>query len=157
MTRRRATLRAVLLGAAVVAADQASKALARGAVARGDRDPIFPGVALVNVRNRGVAFGLFEDGGSVLIVFTVIALAALCGFFLAHATRQGAWVPTGLLLGGALGNLIDRTYDEGVTDFIELPHWPSFNVADISITCGVVVLVIVLEVGNARTAAARSH
>jgi signal peptidase II len=150
VTRAQASLRALGLGAAIIAADQATKALARGAVVRGDRDPIFPGVALVNVRNRGVAFGLFEDGGALLIVFTGIAVLALVGFFLAHATRHGAWIPTGLLLGGAAGNLIDRAYDEGVTDFIDLPLWPAFNLADISITAGVLALLWVLEGPRAR-------
>jgi len=145
VTRSRASLRAAALGAAIIAADQATKALARGAVARGDRDPIFPGVALVNVRNRGVAFGLFADSGAILIVFTVVAVLALLAFFLVHATRHGAWVPTGLLLGGAGGNLIDRVYDEGVTDFIDIPLWPAFNLADIAITAGVLALLWVLE------------
>ena len=55
------------------------------------------------------------------------------------------WLPTGMLLGGALGNVIDRIRDGAVTDFIKLPGWPAFNVADISITCGVLVLLYVTE------------
>jgi signal peptidase II len=55
------------------------------------------------------------------------------------------WLPTGLLLGGAAGNLIDRVRDGAVTDFIKLPHWPAFNVADIAITVGVLALLYVLE------------
>jgi signal peptidase II len=145
VTRYQASVRALALGGAIVAADQATKALARGAIGRGERDPIFPGVALVNVRNNGVAFGLFEGGGALLIVFTAVAVAALLAFFYAHATRHGAWVPTGLLLGGATGNLIDRLGDEGVTDFIDLPLWPAFNLADIAITAGVLALLWVLE------------
>ena len=55
------------------------------------------------------------------------------------------WLPTGMLLGGALGNVIDRLRDGAVTDFIKLPGWPAFNVADISITLGVLVLLYVTE------------
>ena len=55
------------------------------------------------------------------------------------------WLPTGLLVGGAAGNLIDRIRLGSVTDFIKLPHWPAFNVADIAVTVGVVTLLWVLE------------
>ena len=55
------------------------------------------------------------------------------------------WLPTGLLVGGAAGNLIDRIRLGAVTDFIKLPHWPAFNVADIAVTVGVVTLLWVLE------------
>ena len=47
------------------------------------------------------------------------------------------WLPTGLLLGGAVGNVVDRVRDGAVTDFVKLPHWPAFNVADAAITLGV--------------------
>ena len=59
--------------------------------------------------------------------------------------RRLIWLPTGLLLGGAAGNLIDRVRLGAVTDFVKLPHWPAFNVADICITVGVIVLIYVLE------------
>ncbi|MBA2514961.1 MAG: signal peptidase II, partial [Solirubrobacterales bacterium] len=95
--------------------------------------------------NTGVAFSLFQDGGAVLIVFTIVAMMAVVVFFLSRPDRPGAWLPTGLLLGGAAGNLIDRVRDGGVTDFIDLPRWPAFNVADMAITVGVVVLLFVLE------------
>ena len=55
------------------------------------------------------------------------------------------WLPTGLLLGGAAGNLIDRIRLGAVTDFIKFPHWPAFNVADICVTFGVISLIYVLE------------
>ena len=55
------------------------------------------------------------------------------------------WLPTGLLIGGAAGNLIDRVRIGAVTDFVKFPHFPAFNVADICITFGVIVLIVVLE------------
>ena len=145
MSRARAAALALAVTAGVVALDQLTKALARGAVARGDRDPIFPGVALVNVRNDGVAFGLLSDGGALLAVFAAAAIAALVVFFAVNARRPGVWLATGLLLGGAAGNLIDRVREGAVTDFIDLPLWPAFNLADVAIVAGVIALFFVLE------------
>jgi len=141
----RPELRAAALAVAVVVADQATKALVRASLARGDEDPIFPAVTLVNTRNSGVAFGLFADGGLVVALVTGAALAALLAFFFVNRDRPLAWLPTGLLLGGAAGNMIDRLRDDAVTDFIKLPAWPAFNLADVAITVGVLSLVYVLE------------
>ncbi|MEO8688416.1 MAG: signal peptidase II [Solirubrobacteraceae bacterium] len=145
MISGRAAARAAALTLAVVAADQASKALVRANVDRGSSDGVFPGVEIVHVRNRGVAFGLFADGGIVLIVIGVAAVVALLAFFATHSRRPLVWLPTGLLLGGAAGNLIDRLRDGYVTDFINLPLWPAFNLADSCITIGVLSLLYVLE------------
>jgi signal peptidase II len=141
----RAAARAAALTIAVVAADQASKALVRANVDLGSRDGVFPGVEIVHVRNRGVAFGLFSDGGLVLVAIGVAAVVALLAFFATHSRRPLVWLPTGLLLGGAAGNLIDRLRDGYVTDFIDLPFWPAFNLADSCITIGVLSLLYVLE------------
>ena len=142
---RSPTLRAAVLCAAVIGSDQATKALVRASIARGDREAVFPGVNLVNVRNRGVAFGFLSDGGTILTIVVAAALLALLVFFFTHRSRPLAWLPTGMLLGGALGNLIDRVRDKAVTDFIDLPLWPAFNFADIAITAGVLALLYVLE------------
>lgn len=143
---RRATLRAAGLFGAVLAADQVTKALVRAGVELGSRDPILPGVELVHTRNTGVAFSLLQGGGSVLIAFTAIAMLAVVSWFARTPARRGAWVPAGLLVGGAAGNLADRVIHGAVTDFIDLPLWPAFNVADIAITFGVAALLYVLEV-----------
>jgi signal peptidase II len=135
---------------AVVALDQAVKALVNGTLARGERVDVIPGVDLVNVRNRGVAFGLFADGGALLVVLAAAALIALVAFFLTHSGRPLVWLPVGLLLGGAAGNLIDRARQGAVTDFIDPVLWPAFNVADVAITCGVLTLLYVLEGAPAR-------
>jgi signal peptidase II len=141
----RSALRAAALAVAVVAADQATKALVRADVEFGSRDGVFPGVELVHVRNRGVAFGLFADGGAVLVIVAVVAVTALLVFFATHSRRPLVWLPTGLLLGGAAGNLIDRVQRGYVTDFIDIPLWPAFNLADMCITLGVLSLLYVLE------------
>jgi signal peptidase II len=139
------TARAALVAAATLAADQASKAIVRSAIGRGDEVDLFLGIQLANVRNRGIAFGLLADGGVLLVLFASLALIALLVFFHRHRDRPLVWLPTGLLIGGAAGNLVDRTVEGAVTDFVDFPAWPAFNVADIAITFGVLTLLYVLE------------
>jgi signal peptidase II len=138
--------RVALVAAGVVALDQATKALVRATVARGDREAVFPGVEIVHTRNTGVAFGALAGGGAIVTVVIALALVALLGYFATHVRRPLVWLPTGMLLGGAIGNVVDRVRDGGVTDFVQLPlGFPPFNVADMSITFGVLVLLYVLE------------
>lgn len=137
--------RAALLLAAVLAADQLTKALARSGIERGDEDPVLPGLKLVHVQNEGVAFGLLSGGGRGVVVVVGVALAALALYFVTHSSRPHVWLPTGLLLGGALGNVIDRVREGAVTDFLKVPAWPAFNLADVAITAGVLALLYVLE------------
>ena len=137
--------RAAAVAVGTVAVDQAVKALVRTTIARDEAVDLVLGVRLVNVRNRGIAFGLLSEGGVLLVVFAVAALAALLVFFARHRDRPLVWLPTGLLIGGAAGNLIDRVRESGVTDFIDFPWWPAFNVADVAITFGVLTLLYVLE------------
>ena len=95
---------------------------------------------LTLAHNSGVAFGLAGGGESALVLVTVAALAFVGYLFGRNPTRPGMWVAVGLIAGGALGNLLDRVRIDAVTDFIELPHWPPFNLADVAITVGVVLL-----------------
>jgi signal peptidase II len=142
--------KAALVAAVTVAADQAVKALVRTAIDRGDEVDLFLGIQLVNARNRGIAFGMFADGGLVLVLFAVAALIALLVFFARHRDRPLVWLPTGLLIGGATGNLIDRLREGAVTDWFDLSWFPAFNLADVAITFGVLTLLYVLEHGDRR-------
>jgi signal peptidase II len=146
--------RAAVVAVVTVAADQAVKALVRSTIDRGEEIDLILGIQLVNVRNRGIAFGLFSEGGILLVLFAIAALIALLIFFASHRDRPLVWLPTGLLIGGATGNLIDRTREGAVTDFFDLPWWPAFNLADVAITFGVLSLLYVLE-GPPRHAAGR--
>jgi signal peptidase II len=138
--------RVALVAAGVVALDQATKAVVRATVDRGDREAVLPGVEIVHTRNTGVAFGALQGGGTVVTVVIALALVALLAYFATHVRRPLVWLPTGMLLGGAIGNVIDRVRSGAVTDFVQLPlGFPPFNVADMSITFGVVVLLLVLE------------
>ena len=135
----------------VVALDQGTKALATSLVDRGDRVEVLPFLAFENVRNKGVAFGLGGDISAVLIGVTIVLLVGMLVFL---AFRGGGgwlvWLPAALLLGGALGNLADRVRDGAVIDFIHLPLWPTFNLADVAITVGVLLLLLDVERSERR-------
>jgi signal peptidase II len=131
---------------AVVALDQGTKAIATSLIDRGDRVEVLPFLAFENVRNKGIAFGLGGDISAVLIGATIVLLLGLLVFLAARADGGWlVWLPAALLLGGALGNLADRVRDGAVTDFIDLPLWPTFNLADVSIVVGVLLLLLDVE------------
>lgn len=144
-TGLKAWSRAGLVLAAVLVADQVTKALVRGGVELGSENPVIPLVTLVHTRNSGVAFGAFEDQIAVVVVLIALAVAALVAYFATHRDSPWVWLPTGLLAGGAVGNVVDRVREGFVTDFVKLPYWPAFNVADLAITLGVLSLLLVAE------------
>jgi signal peptidase II len=131
----------------VIALDQVSKHTLGTWLRPGQVRHLLPGLQLVYERNTGVAFSFLAGTGAFVYVVTVLALAALITFLLLRPGRRLLWLPTGMLLGGAIGNLIDRVTMGSVIDFIKLPHWPAFNIADTCITFGVIILVLVIERG----------
>ncbi len=131
------------LGVLVIALDQVTKAITATALGSGERVDLVLGFELADVRNRGIAFGLLSDGQGLVIAVTATALALILGYFALDPTRRGLWVGVGLLIGGAVGNLTDRLRTDEVTDFIDPPLWPAFNVADIAIVAGIVAIVLV--------------
>ncbi len=141
-----AYVRAVLVLGLVLVLDQLTKQLVQHSIVPGERVRLAPGIQLVHTSNHGVAFGL-EAGNRVLVTVLVgVALVALLAYFATHASRPLIWLPTGMLLGGAIGNLLDRVRTGSVTDFVQLPlGWPPFNLADVSIVLGVALLLLVIE------------
>jgi signal peptidase II len=137
--------RLVLTVAIVVAIDQATKQIAIASVDRGDSVNVFLGLNIVNTRNSGVAFGQLQDGGAVIGILIAVALVALLAYFAVNAGQRWLWLPGGLLLGGAIGNLIDRIREGSVIDFIDPLWWPAFNVADVCIVAGVLTLLYVAD------------
>jgi signal peptidase II len=136
----------VLVTVAVVAVDQLSKVAVRKSIMPGETRSVLPGLQLVNTRNQGVAFGFLPGRHVAVTVLVGVALLILLLYFARHRDKPLIWLPTGMLLGGALGNIIDRLRAGSVTDFIKLPlGWPPFNLADTSITLGVLVLLFVIE------------
>ena len=130
------TLALAMVGV-VVGLDQMTKAWAVHAVARGDSRNVFFGIDLVNVRNRGVAFGALSGSGWVVVAAVLVALVVLLAYFAAHVDNPGLWLPVGMVFGGAIGNLADRARIDAVIDFIDPALWPAFNLADTAIVLGV--------------------
>jgi signal peptidase II len=139
------------LCAFVVIADQAVKAAIEANLVPGESVDVLGPFSLTLAHNRGVAFGLAGGAGVPLIIFTVLALAFVGFLFSRHPTWRGMWVAAGLIAGGAIGNLADRVRAGQVTDFLDLSLWPPFNLADIAITFGVLLLVFIyLREGEAE-------
>ncbi len=124
----------------VVVLDQAAKAAIEAHLVPGQEVDVLGPLGLTLSHNSGVAFGLASGGGTRLIVLTVVALLVVGYVFARNPTRPGMWVAAGLLAGGALGNLADRIRAEAVTDYIQVGSWPAFNLADVAVTLGVLLL-----------------
>ncbi len=150
MSRSGGWARAVATALVVVALDQATKLAVDSSFARGESVNVFFGLDITNTRNRGVAFGALEGRGEIVAALIAVALALLIVWFAINASRAWLWLPVGMLLGGALGNLIDRAREGAVIDFIDPAFWPAFNLADSSIVIGVLALLYVMEGPAAR-------
>lgn len=127
----------------VLLVDQAAKAAIEAHLVPGEHVDVLGPLGLTLSHNNGVAFGLAGGGGLGLVVTTMVALGAVLYLFSRDPGRPGMWIATGLLGGGAFGNLVDRVRVGAVTDFIKLPRWPPFNLADCAITVGVILLVLI--------------
>ena len=144
---------AIATAGLVVAVDQVTKQLADSNIERGGEVNVFFGLDFTNTRNTGVAFGALEGGGLIVAILIGISLALLIGYFALHRDMPWLWLPVGLLLGGAFGNLADRAREGAVIDFIDPVAWPAFNIADCCIVVGVVALLWVVEGRPARARA----
>jgi signal peptidase II len=138
--------RALIVAGLVIVADQLTKSIVRSSLALGESRQVMAGILdITNARNKGVAFGALAGGGAVVAALTGLALGALVVYFVMRSNTPHLWLPVGLLLGGALGNLADRARMGSVTDFIDPRLWPAFNVADACVVCGVLILLWVIE------------
>ena len=151
--RRHIVLALGLTALAVYVLDQITKAVAKSALE--GKEPVEVVGGLLRMRlvlNPGAAFGI---AGGATIVFTIVAAAvAIAIVRMARTLHSVPWaIALGLLLGGALGNLTDRVLREPglfrghVVDFLELPHWPVFNVADMAICTAAAALVLLSLLG----------
>lgn len=139
----RAWALAAALCCLVVAVDQAAKGVVEAHLVPGQHVDVLGPLGLTLSHNRGVAFGIAGGAGASLVLVTLVALAAIGLLFARRPERPGMWIAVGLLAGGAVGNLVDRIRADAVTDFVALPSWPPFNLADVAITCGVLLLVVI--------------
>ncbi|HEY2291186.1 MAG TPA: signal peptidase II [Thermoanaerobaculia bacterium] len=145
-------LRYLLVSLAVIVLDQWTKWLVEARLPHHSTRPVIPGLFnLTHVRNTGVAFGLFaSDGGGNGWLLTLLGLGALIAvglyFWYTPSHDRVLLAALALVVGGAVGNLIDRVWNGAVTDFLDvyvgLHHWPSFNVADSAISIGIVLMAI---------------
>jgi signal peptidase II len=148
--------RALSVAALVMVADQVTKQLVVNNIARRESVELIFGFEISNARNSGIAFGLLEGSSDALVLaLTLGALALLVGYFGAHARRPELWLPVGLVVGGALGNLADRVRIGAAIDFLDPPLWPAFNIADIAIVAGVGLFVALLLAPDGDHAPAR--
>ncbi len=136
-----------LMAAVIVTLDQVSKAYIRAHLSMGQMwvpwDWLMPYARIVHVSNTGVAFGMFQGIQPVLALLSILVSAAIIYYY--PRVPAGDWtlrLALGMQLGGALGNLIDRIFIGHVTDFISVGTFPVFNVADLSITIGVCILIL---------------
>ncbi len=131
------------LGALVLLADQVVKEAIESNLVPGEYVDVLGPLELTLAHNRGVAFGLAGGAGLGLVAVTLAALGLIVYLFARDPGRRGMWVATGLLAGGALGNLADRVLAGEVTDYIVVGSWPAFNLADVAITFGVALLALI--------------
>ena len=141
----------VSVALAAVAADQITKHVVTHELGLDESVRVVGPLSLHHVQNSGIAFGLFSSATAAVTVIT----AAAVGWMLVFFARSGSRHPVlpaalGLLVGGSLSNLVDRIRLGHVTDFIDLRHWPSFNLADSFIVVGVAILLAAL-VASDRT------
>jgi signal peptidase II len=132
----------IAVAVAVIIIDQLTKALINGHVQVGESLPIIPGILHVtHVQNAGAAFGMMQNRRPLFLIAALVIIATIAIFY-RRIKEEGTLlvVAVGFLLGGAIGNLIDRVTMGMVTDFIDVRIWPVFNVADCAIVIGVMVL-----------------
>ncbi len=140
----------IALGLAVIAADQLTKWwIAAWVMQPPRRIPVLPFFDLVLAWNRGISFGMFDAGsvwGPWLLSGIALVIVGFLGVWFRRAEMLSTTLALGLIMGGALGNVIDRVRLGAVIDFIDLHaggyHWPAFNVADAAITVGAVLLIV---------------
>ena len=141
----------LVLSALVLALDQWTKLWIEAGLELHERLPVLPGFFdLVHVQNTGIAFGLFPAGRELAgtLLLTALGFAALTVislYFRSTSEREPLLLLSlALVLGGAVGNLVDRVLLRAVTDFLDVyvgtHHWPAFNVADSSVTVGIVLM-----------------
>ncbi len=152
----------------VLVVDQSTKIIISQTLSPYTSISVIPGFFnLTHIHNRGAIFGFFSRSGApfVSILLTVASLAALCFviyyFLKTPATEKMMKISLSLILGGAGGNLVDRVFKGYVVDFADVYirqwHWPSFNIADASITIGALCLIFVLLKGRPKCSPSSSE
>jgi signal peptidase II len=137
-------LSVALIVLAIIALDQITKYLIVNSLSSYDSIEVFSFFHIVNVRNTGAAFGSFKSLGSSFFIIVAVAAIGFIVYLLMKRTYNT--VGLSLILGGAIGNLIDRILYGQVVDFADFfigsYHWPAFNVADSALTVGIILILL---------------
>lgn len=126
----------------VVAIDQITKVLARIFFEAENKIIIENVFHLTFTKNTGAGFSILQ-GNNLLLIFITIAITAALAYYFTKADDNEK-LPLSLIIGGAVGNLIDRVMHGGVIDFIQVSIWPVFNIADMAISIGAILLIMVI-------------
>jgi signal peptidase II len=136
----------LLVSSLVVILDYLTKEIIIAVVMPHEIINILPFLNIVHVRNKGVAFGILSDLGNNLFIFITIVAILLIIYYLSKLSKKTELYSLSMILGGAIGNLIDRIRFGEVVDFIDFFvgkwHWPAFNVADSALTIGIIIFFI---------------
>jgi len=129
--------------AAALAIDLVTKHVAESKLVLGESRELLPFLSLQLTHNDGVAFGMLGGSTALIVVANVIALLVVGAYVLIERRALLAGIAGGVIVGGSLGNMIQRLAGDGhVTDFLKFPHWPNFNAADIFIDAGLAAVII---------------
>lgn len=153
----------LLVAAVVIPLDQWTKELVRQNIAKFDYIIPIPALGeyfvFEHVDNHGAAFGILQGAGSVFIVIAAVVTIGVFYYAIRHLPDNQTLIRVllGFQVGGALGNVIDRIMQGYVTDFVKVGvpgvyYWPNFNIADSSIVCSVIALVVVMLYQDAQVA-----
>jgi len=140
----------LLVGLLIVVADQLSKAWIRASLSEGQSLFELGFFRITHIHNTGAAFGLFRGQSFILTIVAIVAITIILVYALV-SYRYFPWLDSrlgklalGLVFGGTVGNLIDRLRLGYVTDFIDFGYWPAFNIADSSVTIGIILFAYTL-------------
>jgi signal peptidase II len=153
-SRRRVILKWVLfvaVAAIAIGLDLLTKHLAEQSLVPGETTKILPFFYLERTANDGVAFGLLGGNRPLIVAANVVALLVVGAYAFMERRVLLAGIAGGMVVGGSIGNMVQRIAGDGhVTDFMEFPHWPNFNLADVFIDVGIAVIVLGLIVEAVR-------
>lgn len=142
---KRNTILFLVIAASALAVDQLLKLMVVLLMVPGQSVTVVPGVLDITYStNTGAAFGIMKGSGQVLFLFALVVVVFMVAWFYYTRHQEGAWsfIALGMIIGGALGNLVDRLFRGKVTDFLDLGFWPVFNFADVAIVIGVIIFIV---------------
>ena len=133
----------------IIIADQLSKFWVAKAMVLNDSIPLINGIfSLTYVLNRGAAFGILQGKSWFFLVMAAIIVIAMIYYHLKYSPPRWLEYAMGLIIGGTIGNVIDRCYYGAVRDFFSIGWWPVFNVADMAIVSGEALLILYLYLND---------